>query len=364
MVLFQDRYGSSADAYLAVESDMMRFCPRLPQLFVCLVAVTGIPLQSDQMRSASAQQSLAPVVSAAQRTDSFETKLKLLEDAWRRKDFDLARSLTSSLRDTVMQTQVETQNPGVSLTHMDSMPVNSLPAEWTQWAAGWAWFQTFTLEEIAGELRRSEPVEISISFPAAQASDLHRELRLACIQDGQLAEVPCQVFHEVRRNDERSCRVLLMADSQPLEKRTYVVFYGNPAAERPNYPSDLKTEGEGYGLDIFNAYFKASLSRQTGQLERLTLRREHGLELFAGGEGHGEAPGIDWAHDYVDAGFFQKLRISLWDACPDYEVIRGPLCTIVRRWGFPRSPIHPVDSPSRLNVGRGISILCRPTMVP
>jgi metal-sulfur cluster biosynthetic enzyme len=87
-----------------------------------------------------------------------------------------------------------------------------------------------------------------------------------------------------------------------------------------------------------------------GQLERLTIKRNQGLELFAGGEGHGEPPGIDWAHDYVGAGHFQKLRVTLWDTCPDYEVVRGPLCTIVRRWGFPYSPVHPVFSPSRLNV--------------
>jgi metal-sulfur cluster biosynthetic enzyme len=52
----------------------------------------------------------------------------------------------------------------------------------------------------------------------------------------------------------------------------------------------------------------------------------------------------------VDAEHFQKFRISLWDTCPDYEVIKGPLCTIVRRWGFPYSPVHPVYSPARLNI--------------
>jgi metal-sulfur cluster biosynthetic enzyme len=40
----------------------------------------------------------------------------------------------------------------------------------------------------------------------------------------------------------------------------------------------------------------------------------------------------------------------LWDTCPDYEVVRGPLCTIVRRWGFPYSPVHPLFSPSRLHI--------------
>jgi metal-sulfur cluster biosynthetic enzyme len=87
-----------------------------------------------------------------------------------------------------------------------------------------------------------------------------------------------------------------------------------------------------------------------GQLERLTYKREHGLELFAGGEGHGEPPGIDWAHDYVTSGNFQKLRVTNWPTVPDYEILRGPLSLTVRRWGFPYSTVHPLFTPSRLNV--------------
>ncbi|MCA9151517.1 MAG: hypothetical protein KDA92_19525, partial [Planctomycetales bacterium] len=162
--------------------------------------------------------------------------------------------------------------------------------------------------------------------------------------------VASQVLSEVRRGSHRECRLLWLADCDARSTSTYFIFYGNPNAELPEYPSDLATTGEGFDLDISNAHFKAKLSRQTGQLERLTLRREHGLELFSGGEGHGEPPGIDWAHDYVDEGGFQKLRISLWESCPDYEVVRGPLCTVVRRWGFPVSPIHPVFSPARMHI--------------
>lgn len=86
------------------------------------------------------------------------------------------------------------------------------------------------------------------------------------------------------------------------------------------------------------------------ELERLVYKREHGQELFAGGEGHGEPPGIDWAHDYVTSGNFQKLRITNWPVCLDFEVLRGPLSLTVRRWGFPYSPIHPVFTPSRMNI--------------
>jgi metal-sulfur cluster biosynthetic enzyme len=140
------------------------------------------------------------------------------------------------------------------------------------------------------------------------------------------------------------------ADVPAHGQATYLVFYGNPLAERPDYQTDLWTSGRGYGLDIENHHFTARLSRQVGQLERLVYKRQHGLELYAGGKGHGEPPGIDWAHDYVDAEHFQKLRMRNWPRCPNYEVVRGPLCTRVRRWGFPYSPLHPIFTPSRIHM--------------
>src|SRR5262249_22150573 len=155
-------------------------------------------------------------------------------------------------------------------------------------------------------------VEILLSFPGKQVTSLAREIRLALVQDGILREIPSQVHGEVRRGQERLCRLLFLADSPPQRQQIFLVFYGNPDAELPEYPTNLVTTGQGFGLDIENEFYKASLSRQMGQLERITLKREHGLELFAGGEGHGEPPGIDWAHDYVTSGNFQKLRISLW----------------------------------------------------
>jgi metal-sulfur cluster biosynthetic enzyme len=129
-----------------------------------------------------------------------------------------------------------------------------------------------------------------------------------------------------------------------------MVLYGNELAELPEYRTDLVVRGEGTGLDVENQHYLARLSRQMGQLERLTYKRQHGLELYAGGKGHGEPPGIDWAHDYVDQGHFQKLRMRNWAECPGAEVIRGPLCVRVRRWGFPASPVHPVFTPSRVHM--------------
>lgn len=287
----------------------------------------------------------------AHRTDSFEEKLRLLEAAWKRRDFRLARALTHSLRDTAMQTQHEEEIPGKSLmaaTRFDA--VASLPPAWRNWALGWHYCKTIHLDEPLGLERPPEPVEVLLSFPSAQVTSLAREIRVARVTDGALREVPCQVHGEVRRGAERLAKVLFMAGGTMHQRQTYLVFFGNPDAELPAYPTDLETRGEGFGLDIENDFYKASLSRQMGQLERMSIKRDHGLELFAGGEGHGEPPCIDWAHDYAASGHFQKFRVTLWETCPDYEVVRGPLATLVRRWGFPHSPVHPVFTPSRVHV--------------
>ena len=286
-----------------------------------------------------------------ERTDTFEEKLRLLEAAWRRRDFRLARSLAHSLRATATQAQAEEENPGSPLTpSAKSEAVEALPAPWRLWARGWKYCRALHLDETLGVARPPEPVEVLLGFPHEQADSLAREIRVARISDGQLSEVPCQVHGEVRRGGERFAKVLFLAGGAIHERQTFLVFHGNPDAELSAYPTDLETRGEGFALDIENDFFKASLSRQMGQLERLTLKREHGLELVAGGEGHGEPPGIDWAHDYAASGHFQKLRVTIWETCPDYEVVRGPLATIVRRWGFPHSPVHPVFTPSRLHV--------------
>ncbi len=285
------------------------------------------------------------------RTDRLEEKVRLLEAAWQKKDFRQARALAHSIRTTAVQAQAEEESlPGPLMPAGQHGLVEELPLPWKRWAQGWKFYKVLAIEETAGEDRPAEPVEVALSFLKEQAGCLRRELRLARVEQGTLREVRSQVFDEVQRGNERRCRVLFMTEARARQRQLFLVFCGNPDAELPDYPTDLATTGEGFGLDIENRYFKASLSRQMGQLERLTLKREHGLELFSGGEGHGEPPGIDWAHDYVDAGGFQKLRITYWEACPDYEVVRGPLCTIVRRWGFPYSPVHPLFSPSRLNI--------------
>ena len=139
-----------------------------------------------------------PELTYADRTDSFEEKLRLLEAAWRSKDYRLARSLAHSLRHSAMQAQAEVESPGVPLGPAKPELVESLPAPWRAWAKGWKYCRALHLDETLGLDRPPEPIEVVLGFPADQTASLAREVRVARVEDGTLKEVPCQV-HEIGR---------------------------------------------------------------------------------------------------------------------------------------------------------------------
>ena len=307
------------------------------------------------------------------RPDAVAARAGLLEAARRRGDYRLAQALADSLKDAVT---AESLLGGLVGAGQEATPaalpaggwraVDDLPAPWARWAAGWTLYQVVRVAEGAGLERSGEALDVVVAVPAGAVGSLSREVRVARVVPGEgregsrPVEVPSQVYGEERRlrdgppaageRGERRAHLVWQADVPGGEEVWYLVLAGNPAAELPEYPSDLRVGGEGFGLDVENDHFRARLSRQTGQLERLTYRRAHGLELFAGGEGHGEPPHLDWAHDYLAGDRFNKLRVTNWEACPNYAVVRGPLCVTVRRWGVPHSPLHPVLSASDLLV--------------
>ena len=286
------------------------------------------------------------------RTDSVAKKLELLHAAYRRGAHKLALSLLTSIKDSVTLERQQQLLPGDPVVSTDTYgEVGNLPPHWATWARPWQFYKLVQLSETVGIVRHQEPVDLLLSFDAGPVTDLRRELRVVRVDEqGTLAEVVSQVYDEVRVAGEWRCRLVFMADVAANGETDYLVLFGNPWAELPAYTTDLRVRGEGYGLDIENAYYVARLSRQMGQLERLEYKRAHRLELAVGGEGHGEPPNIDWAHDYSAAGGFLKFRVTNWAECPNYEVVRGPLCVQVRRWGFPHGPAHPLFTPSRMHI--------------
>lgn len=291
-------------------------------------------------------------------TDTVEAKIARLQAARESGATDLALSLAESLKDTLtLERQENHRLPKPVIPADEFHQVETLPEAWVNWAQGWSFFKVVELFDTVGLSRKREPFEFVVGFGGDQVADLRREIRVARVDetDGSLREIISQVDDDVRFGKERHCRITILADVPMHGRSTYLIFYGNPNAELPRYTTDLRSSGEGYGLEVENVHYSARLSRQMGQLERMTLKRAEGLELFSGGTGHGEPPTIDWSCDYVDEGGLQKLRIRSWAECPNFEVTKGPLAVRVRRWGFPHSPLHPVFAPARMHIDQTYS---------
>ncbi|MBI2825238.1 MAG: hypothetical protein HYX69_11190 [Planctomycetia bacterium] len=286
-------------------------------------------------------------------TDSVTAKLALLKASYEAGRFDVAMSLAESIKDGLDYERQVRGVAGEPQVAADAFtPVEQLPPALAKWARGWSFSKPLTLFETVDIARTAEPVDVGIAFRADQVTDVGRETRVARwdAPARQLREVRSQIYGVSRRGKEIRARLAFFADVDAHESAQYLVFFGNPNAQLPDYPSDLRVQGDGYGLDIANEHYRAGLSRQSGQLNRIIYAREHGLELYAGGKGHGEPPDVDWGHDYVDQGGFQKMRMRNGPRPPNYEVVRGPLSVQVRRWGFPYSPVHPIFTPSRVHM--------------
>ncbi len=286
----------------------------------------------------------------ADRTDDVDTKIEILRQAMRAGQHELALGVASSIKDTIANERMLHADPGpVDLKADDWSAVEELPPPLATWAAGWSLCQMVRVSESIGQLRRSEPIDLVVGMPADRVTSPGRELRMASFVDGVPCEITSQAYGEMRRGAIWISHLVFEADVPADGESLFLVFCGNPAAELPDYPSRMEIRGEGVGLEIETPDYVATLSKQMGQLESLTPKwHTGGMQLSSHGNGHGEPPNIDWAHDYMSIGPYQKFRVTNWEECPNYEVVRGPLCTIVRRFGFPHSPAHPLFTPSRL----------------
>ena len=308
-----------------------------------------------------------PPIRHRDHTDNVEVKIKLFQAAHASGRRDLAMSLAESIKDTLQWEQQQEVEPGVlHSTPEQSVSIDRLPGPWADWARGWSHVKVLDLFETIGQERPHEPVTFRLGIRAEQSTDPARELRIARIEagTGTVREVPCQVSSVIRDGRGWHCRLTFFAEVPQHGRATYLVFHGNPFAELPEPVTDLRVQGRGYGLQVANHHFVARLSEQTGQLERLIFRRQHGLELYAGGKGHGEPPGIDWAHDYVDQDGFQKLRMRNWSECPNYQVemrsTLGPLSAVGFSSQSRASAFHAQPS----TPGRDLHLFRRPAVLP
>ncbi|MFA6473189.1 MAG: hypothetical protein WCU00_14255 [Candidatus Latescibacterota bacterium] len=236
--------------------------------------------------------------------------------------------------------------------------VDKLPKDRLLNWRGWRFFKHFEVEEKAGLARKGEPIHVDVSFKSGQILNLAKEIRV--IEETTEKEIPCQVYGEAQDGNLKKCTIVFLSDLKANEKKRYLVLYGNSSSDikAPSYKTDLVTRGEGYALEIENSYYKVNLSPVMGQLKTIEFKRwgktwlgrtkemppkivdasndsgDYKLDLAW----HGEDLCLHHNPDFVDE---LRFRITMWSEAPNYTVVKGHICTIVKRWGYPVAPIYP-----------------------
>jgi hypothetical protein len=157
--------------------------------------------------------------------------------------------------------------------------------------------------------------------------------------DGGTVELPSQVY-DVRAGAARGggdspavpvrARVAFFADAGAYSTVRYYVYYGNPSAKAPKYPTELAASGSGVRYTIDNAAYRILTEEKSGQIDQIDLKFGSKPSLrFKYGTLHWNPDFIVVSDDYPANGY------TWWYAHhfenPDHEVISGPVFFEIRR---------------------------------
>ncbi len=177
------------------------------------------------------------------------------------------------------------------------------------WDPAWKSYLALVVSEEHGFERAGYPVHATLGILAdyLRSADEVRVVRAEKNgEDVVYKEVPSQVYDLVTWNDPKvlsveeldaatgekvvryhpttSFGLAFLADVEAGSKATYLVFYDNPGAAKPAYPTDLAvTRGRGLGRTIENAFYRITLHETSGVITEIVekatgTKLEHKLE--------------------------------------------------------------------------------------
>ena len=193
--------------------------------------------------------------------------------------------------------------------------------------------------------RRGEPVEADVDIHADHITDLGREIRVARLngETGPIEVVPSQVHISwTARTSCCAAGCFFLADVAAEGSATYLLLYGNPEASR----ASLRHRPQGLGRGVCSRGGKRALPRGPREDERQLAR-----PLLEKGAGRTRTPAwsrgsngtIHWGPPTGAMSASAATGSPTGTARPlfDYDVVRGPVCVRIRRWGHPILSIGP-----------------------
>ena len=205
------------------------------------------------------------------------------------------------------------------------------------WDKAWRYYASHVLTETSGHDRVQEPVHLVLGLYQDRIQDPEAEIRVVEIDPatGKAAEIRSQVYstttwdkwQNINCQPTTTVQIAFLADVPANTRKVFLIFYGNPEAKKPEYPTDLKVTGEGYGLTIENAFYTVRLSKESGSIDDIIPKNRPDLVYCHHLETNGA---LQW-NPGIYAPPKTWMHASDWVYPSDFTVIAGPVFVMVKR---------------------------------
>ena len=206
------------------------------------------------------------------------------------------------------------------------------------WDKNWSYYASHVLKETSGRARVQEPVHVVLGLYQDRLQDPEAEIRVVEIdpETGRAGEIRSQVYSTTSWNKWQNIncqptttvQVAFLADVPARASKVFLIFYGNPAAHKPEYPTDLKLTGEGYGLTIENAFYTVNLHKESGSIDEILPKNRPDLVYCHHLETNGA---LQW-NPGIYAPPKTWMHASDWVYPSNFTVIAGPVFVMVKRF--------------------------------
>ncbi|MDY0371312.1 MAG: hypothetical protein WC182_07025 [Bacilli bacterium] len=206
------------------------------------------------------------------------------------------------------------------------------------WNNEWKYYASHVIKETSGYDRVQEPVHVVFAVYKDRISNPIKEMRVVEIdtETGKATEIRSQVYgvsewekwQDIHCQPSTTIEIAFLADVPAKKSKVFLFFYGNSAAEKPSYDSDLKISGDGYALSVENSFYKVNLHKDNGSIDEIIPQQDPDI-LYCH---HLETNGALQWNPGVYAPPKTWMHASDWVNPSDFTVIVGPVFVMIKRF--------------------------------
>lgn len=205
------------------------------------------------------------------------------------------------------------------------------------WNKAWRYYASHVLKETSGRDRVQEPVHVVLGLYMDRIQNPEAEIRVVEINpvDGSGTEIRSQVYssttwdkwQNINCQPTTTVQVAFLADVPAGSEKVFLIFYGNPAAKKPEYTTDLQMSGQGYGLRVENAFYTVNLHKESGSIDEIIPKNRPDLVYCHHLETNGA---LQW-NPGIYAPPKTWMHASDWVYPSNFTVIAGPIFIMIKR---------------------------------